>query len=297
MTGYEKALVFEAWTSYFRVDTGDSILETNEGNNLSGPHDILWRFPQQPGWPVAIGSDSIPRPRSRASTPTRATLETIIGCDDGKLYVLKSDGTELPGWPVTIGDTLFSSPAVADIAGDYHKEVVIGGKDGKIYAYDYLGAKLWEYATGSAVYRDAGARRSRPGRQVRGALRARAATSTRSREMGAPLAGSWPYSAGAGTFTSPAVGDVDGDGALEIAAIAYGYTAPVRIARVSPQAGRNALTAAPGRSSSIRSSSPIPCSEMSYRPTSDLEIVAGAVNGEVYVWKIERHGCGRRCPG
>ena len=108
---------------------------------------------QQPGWPVAIGSGFHSSPAIASLDADETDLEVIVGCDDGQLYALKSDGSNAAGWPVTIGDTLFSSPAVADIAGDYHKEVVIGGKDGKIYAYDYLGAKLWEYPTGSAVYR------------------------------------------------------------------------------------------------------------------------------------------------
>ncbi|MCX5752279.1 MAG: S8 family serine peptidase, partial [Candidatus Krumholzibacteria bacterium] len=33
VTDYEKALVFKAWKGWFRVDTGDSVLEMNEANN------------------------------------------------------------------------------------------------------------------------------------------------------------------------------------------------------------------------------------------------------------------------
>ncbi|MGD1049193.1 MAG: S8 family serine peptidase, partial [Candidatus Krumholzibacteriaceae bacterium] len=153
VTAWAKAAVFKEWMSYFRVDTGDSILETSEGNDVTGPIAIAWQIPRQPGWPVVTGYGFHSSPAIASLDSNETTLETVVGCDNGKLYVLKSDGTNAAGWPVTIGDTLFSSPAVGDITGDYHKEIVIGGKDGKIYAFNYLGTKLWEHATGSPIYR------------------------------------------------------------------------------------------------------------------------------------------------
>ncbi|MCX5754306.1 MAG: FG-GAP-like repeat-containing protein, partial [Candidatus Krumholzibacteria bacterium] len=251
----------------------------------SGPHEILWAFPTQPGWPVAIGSGFHSSPAIASLDADETDLETIIGCDDGKLYALKSDGSGASGWPVTIGDTLFSSPAVADIAGDYRKEVVIGGRDGKIYAYDYLGAKLWEYPTGSAVYRtpvliDL----DRDGKcevlcSAGGALYALDGS-------GSPLAGSWPYPVGAGTLTSPAVGDVDGDGTLEIAAIAYGYTAPVesRVHLIKPD-GTSYGGSWPVVVDTVIVADPVIGNVLA--PDGDLEIVAGAINGAVYVWKSD----------
>ncbi len=285
VTGYEKALVFEAWKSWFRVDTGDSVLETNEANNASGPHEILWAFPAQPGWPVAIGSGFHSSPAIASLDADEADLEVIVGCDDGQLYVIKSDGSAASGWPVTIGDTLFSSPAVADIAGDYHKEVVIGGKDGKIYAFDYLGVKLWDYPTGSAVYRTpALVDLDRDGKcevlcSAGGALYALDGS-------GSPLSGSWPYLVGTGTLTSPAVGDVDGDGAFEIAAIAYGYTAPVesRVHLVKPD-GTSFSGSWPIVVDTVIVADPVIGNVIS--PDGDLEIVAGAVNGAVYAWKSD----------
>jgi hypothetical protein len=285
VTGYEKALVFKSWKSWFRVDTGNSVLETNEANNASGPYEILWTFPAQPGWPVAIGSGFHSSPAIASLDADETDLEVILGCDDGKLYALKKDGAAAAGWPVTIGDTLFSSPAVADIAGDYHKEVVIGGKDGKIYAYDYLGAKLWEYPTGNAVHRTpALVDLDRDGTcevlcSAGGALYALDGN-------GSPLAGSWPYLVGTGTLTSPAVGDVDGDGALEIAAIAYGYTAPVesRVHLVKPD-GTLCGGSWPVVVDTAIVADPVIGNVIS--PDGDLEIVAGAVNGAVYVWKSD----------
>jgi hypothetical protein len=280
VTPYVKASAIEVWASYFRVDTGDSIVETNEGNNLSGPHTIEWRFPQQAGWPVAgVSFHSSPAIASVDSNET--TLETIIGCDDGNLYVLKSDGTNAFGWPVAVGDTLFSSPAVADISGDYHKEIVIGAKDGKIYAYDFLGAKLWDYATGSAV-------KSTPAladldRDGKCEVLASSGGNLYALEGdGSPMVGSWPYSAGAGTFASPAVGDVDGDGALEIAAVSYGYTAPVQsLVHLLLTDGTLFSGSWPVAIDTVVVSDPVLGNVIS--PASDLEIAVGGVNGKVYV--------------
>jgi hypothetical protein len=285
ITGYEKALVFKAWKSWFRVDTGNAVLEMNEANNASGPHEILWAFPAQPGWPAAIGSGFHSSPAIASLDADETDLEVIVGCDDGQLYALKSDGSGASGWPVMIGDTLYSSPAVADIAGDYHKEVVIGAKDGKIYAYDYLGAKLWEYATGSAVYRTPTlVDLDRDGKcevlcSAGGALYALDGS-------GNPLAGSWPYLVGTGTLTSPAVGDVDGDGTLEIAAIAYGYTAPVesRVHLIKPD-GTSYGGSWPVVVDTVIAADPVIGNVLS--PAGDLEIVAGAANGAVYVWKSD----------
>ena len=280
VTSSAKATVIEEWTSYFRVDTGDLIVETNEGNNLSGPHSISWQFPQQAGWPVA-GASFHSSPAIASVDSNETTLETIIGCDDGNLYVLKSDGTGASGWPVTVGDTLFSSPAVADIAGDYHKEIVIGAKDGKVYAYDYLGTLLWEHATGSPIYRTpALADLDKDGKCE--VVASSGGNLYALEGDGSAYPGSWPYSAGAGTLTSPAVGDVDGDGALEIAAVAYGYTAPVQslVLLLRPN-GTLFGGSWPVAIDTVIVADPVLGNVIS--PASDLEIVAGGVNGAVYV--------------
>jgi len=282
VTASAAATVFERWTSYLRVDTDSSIVETNETNNLSGPHEILWRVPEEEGWPVAIGSSFHSSPAIASLDADESTLEVVIGCDDGKLYVLRSDGTAAAGWPVTIGDTLFSSPAVADIAGDYHKEVVIGGVDSTIYAFDYQGTKLWEYPVGDAV-------RTTPvladlDKDGRCEVVCGAGGSLYALEGdGSVFAGSWPYSAGGGVFASPAVGDVDGDGALEIAAIAHGYMAPVESRVLLLEAnGSLASGSWPVVVDTVIAADPVLGNVTA--GFAGLEIVAGAANGRVFVW-------------
>jgi hypothetical protein len=285
VTAWAKATAFEEWTSYFRVDTGDSVLETNEANNLSGPHSIEWRIPTEAGWPVVIGHGFHSSPAIASLDADESTLEIIVGCDDGKLYVFRDDGTLATGWPVTIGDTLFSSPAVGDIVGDYHREVVIGGMDGKVYAYNYQGEKLWEYPTAGPI-RTTPVLADLDGDGKSEVLCTSGESLYALEGDGSVFAGSWPYSAGAGTFTSPAVGDVDGDGTLDIAVIAYGYTAPVEsdVFLLEPN-GALFSGSWPVVVDTVIMADPVLGNVTA--PASDLEIVAGAANGRVYVWKSD----------
>ena len=57
------------------------------------------------------------------------------------------------GFPVTLsGERIrFSSVALGDVNGDDIDDIVVGGADGKVYAYRGTGVKLWEYDTGSAA--------------------------------------------------------------------------------------------------------------------------------------------------
>jgi hypothetical protein len=55
------------------------------------------------------------------------------------------------GFPVTLSgaQVRFSSVALGDLNNDGIDDIVVGGSDGKIYAYRGNGTKLWEYDTGN----------------------------------------------------------------------------------------------------------------------------------------------------
>jgi hypothetical protein len=103
----------------------------------------------------------------------------------GLIWVLRSNGSTYPGYPrSTPGQTVWSSPAVADINGDKLADIIVG-----------TGAN-WPEPAGRRV--DAFTAKTRA--NLRG----------------------WPVAVDGRVMASPAVGDVDGDGALEVTFAADG---------------------------------------------------------------------------
>ncbi len=146
-----------------------------------------------PGWPVVtqdhnMGADG--HPDGVFATPALVdldgdgVLDVVVGSFDQYLYGLRGDGTAAPGWPFFMFDSTWSSVAVGDIDNDGRQEIVIG-------AYTHSGFPpglstvdgggiLWALDTNGQV---------KPG---------------------------WPVVTDLHIDSSPALGDLDGDGTLEI---------------------------------------------------------------------------------
>ncbi len=138
------------------------------------------------GWPRFVAETVFSSP-ALADLDDDGCLEVIIGVqahdyppmglhDGGYLHVYRGDGSEQPGFPRYVDQTIDSSPAVGDINGDGYLDIVVGtgvwfqGKGFAIYAWDRSGNLL-------------------PG---------------------------WPVSTTGYVLSSPALGDIDGDGQLEV---------------------------------------------------------------------------------
>ncbi|MEM7032517.1 MAG: FG-GAP-like repeat-containing protein, partial [Chloroflexota bacterium] len=66
--------------------------------------------------------------------------EIIAGSQSGTLYVWQADGTALPNWPLNLGSPLRASPAIGDIDNDGQPEIVIGAEDSQLYAFKIDGS-------------------------------------------------------------------------------------------------------------------------------------------------------------
>ncbi|MBU4490801.1 MAG: VCBS repeat-containing protein [Actinobacteria bacterium] len=145
-----------------------------------------------PGWPYD-NKDSVWSSPALADIDMDGIKEIIVGADStggsgwpwpagGLLYAFNGDGGIVPGFPRVTPEVLWSSPAVADIDGDGLQEIIIGTG----HYYKAIGRLTTE---GHRVYAY-----NHDGTDVPG----------------------WPVVAAGSTFSSPAVGDIDGDGTKEI---------------------------------------------------------------------------------
>jgi hypothetical protein len=181
-----------------------------------------------PGWPQPTGD------RIDFSSPALGDLdgdgrpEVVVGSRDGKVYAWHGDGTPASGWPQATGGRVdFGSPALGDLDRDSALDVVMGSEDGKVYAWHGDGAPLpgWPQPTGDQVMRV----NSSPAlgdldgdgqlEVVVGAAEFVAPPGDFKvlawHADGTPLPG-WPQPTGGHVVSSPALGDLDGDGDLEV---------------------------------------------------------------------------------
>jgi hypothetical protein len=175
------------------------------------------------GWPKATGGPVGSSP-ALGDLDGDGHLEVVVGSDDRKVYAWRGDGTAVTGWPQTTGYMVTSSPALGDIDGDGHLEVVVGSADGKVYAWHRDGTAVtgWPQTTAGPVD-------SSPALgDLNGDGHLDVVVGSRDGKVyawhgdGTPLAG-WPavpWSNPGGLFShvfgAPALGDIDGDGQLEV---------------------------------------------------------------------------------
>ena len=86
------------------------------------------------------------------------SLDVAIGGEDKLMWVWRSDGSLLPGWPKDVGGAIVSSPRLGDIDGDGAKDLVIGADNAKVYAWHADGAPVagWPKDTAASVKGAAG---------------------------------------------------------------------------------------------------------------------------------------------
>ncbi len=152
------------------------------------------------GWPIDVRDTVFSSPTLRDLNGD-GKLEVIIGVDahtdptgfpgptlaGGYLHALQYNGTELPGFPYYVDQVIISSPAVGDIDGDGKPEIVFG----------------------TGLFYCSGATPCNPPNASHRLYAIRYDGSTQP---------GWPVSTDGQVFTSPALGDLDGDGIPDVVA-------------------------------------------------------------------------------
>ncbi|HET7250114.1 MAG TPA: S8 family serine peptidase [Gemmatimonadales bacterium] len=73
-------------------------------------------------------------------------FELFAGSSNGRMMGFDSTGAQLPGFPVSgptgITPSLDGGPALADVDGDGVRDIVCGGEDGQLWAWNTSGARL-----------------------------------------------------------------------------------------------------------------------------------------------------------
>jgi hypothetical protein len=139
------------FTLRVRVTQGSLTGEDRRNLYLHRDKDLL------PGFPLSLTSDGEASP-AFADLDGDNRNELVVATADGTVHAYKPDGSEAPGWPVA-GDSLslhtggsyrgafLASPAAADLDRDGSPEVVAADFEGRVYAWDAHGHRLWTRRT------------------------------------------------------------------------------------------------------------------------------------------------------
>ncbi len=176
------------------------------------------------GWPITLGSQIESAPTlADLDSPPNGDLEVIVACGS-QVHVRRSDGTVFPGWPQTIGcaNVLFTSPCVANFENsDEELEIAVCGGTDTLYVFNATGSLEWkERVIGNFVW----APLSCGDLDWDGAPEILVQTwhASQSRlyafkgDGTAPAGWETPIQVGLQARSGAALGDLDGDGRLEV---------------------------------------------------------------------------------
>lgn len=146
-------------------DYSEIVVATNKGHVLVVNHDgsVLWNVDLAPAFGMAPGTQHINASPAVADIDNDGRAEIVVAtgtiypsvCTQGGIIVLEHNGAVKPGWPVLAddymtppagcADSIFSTPALADLDGDGDLEIIAGGFDKRVRALHHDGRPVAGY--------------------------------------------------------------------------------------------------------------------------------------------------------
>ncbi len=157
-------------------------------------------------------------------------IEILRGYDNGKLIITHADATPYLAGSIKVDGTIKGTPAVADIDLDGKPEIIIQSGSNKIYAYDYMLKLKQGFPLDLGGTIDQGGHCFLTPSPVLANIRNDdkleiIATSLAGKvyviNSGGTILSGWPVDLGSPVLSSPAVGDLDKDGSLEVVLSMY----------------------------------------------------------------------------
>jgi outer membrane protein assembly factor BamB len=192
--------------------------EVRDGDANPATQGVLFQIPGSANW--SRGGPSVAN-----VLPADPTPEIVFGTENGKVYVLRADGTVATGWPRTVGSMVDASPSLGDIDHDGGLEIAVPCRDGQLYVFRGDGTNQpgwprpvqnrWAALTPSVALADFDAD---------GKLELVVASTGSTVSEGnlyvydwqGNVRPGWPVDVHMASESSPVVGDLDGNGSMEI---------------------------------------------------------------------------------